>query len=359
VRHRSDLNYVLGEMIAELNVGHAYISGGDIGAPERPKPVLLGFVPEFDKESRRYRIARILRGQNDDEDLVSPATAVGVDLREGDYLLAIDGVELSPEVNPFKLLRGKAGRTITLRVNAVPGGDGARTVQLQPIGSEQKLHYLAWVEDNRRRVSEASGGKLGYMHLPDMGENGIREFIRQYYPQRDKQGLVIDDRYNGGGNISQMIVNRLTRHLLMAGFGRTSGYRPYPSALFQGHLICLLNETSASDGDIFPAMFRKAGLGKLVGKRSWGGIIGITNRGMLMDGGTVNVPEFGNTEIGEQWTIEGHGVDPDVVVENDVASVLQGRDPQLEEAIELLLEQVRTDPRPTPTPPPPPVKTGR
>jgi tricorn protease len=359
VRHRSDLNYVLGEMIAELNVGHAYISGGDIGAPERPKPVLLGFVPEFDKESRRYRIARILRGQNDDEDLVSPATAVGVDLREGDYLLAIDGVELSPEVNPFKLLRGKAGRTITLRVNAVPGGDGARTVQLQPIGSEQKLHYLAWVEDNRRRVSEASGGKLGYMHLPDMGENGIREFIRQYYPQRDKQGLVIDDRYNGGGNISQMIVNRLTRHLLMAGFGRTSGYRPYPSALFQGHLICLLNETSASDGDIFPAMFRKAGLGKLVGKRSWGGIIGITNRGMLMDGGTVNVPEFGNTEIGEQWTIEGHGVDPDVVVENDVASVLQGRDPQLEKAIELLLEQVRTDPRPTPTPPPPPVKTGR
>lgn len=359
VRHRSDLNYVLGEMIAELNVGHAYIAGGDTGAPSRPAAALPGLVLTFDVANAAYRIERVLRGENDDEPYRSPATAVGVDLREGEFLLAIDGQPLAPETSPYKLLRGKAGRTVTLLVNQKPVADGARTVAIQPIDSEEKLHYLAWVEANRRRTDELSGGKLGYLHLPDMGPDGLREFIKQYYPQRDKEGLVIDDRYNGGGNVSQMVLNRLSRELLMCTFGRTTGYRPYPQALFHGHLVCLLNESSASDGDIFPAMFRRAGLGKLVGKRSWGGIIGITNRGPLLDGGTVNVPEFGNTEPGAEWTIEGHGVDPDIVVENDVRSMLAGRDPQLEKGIEILLEQIRTAPRPLPVAPTAPVKTGR
>jgi tricorn protease len=359
VRHRSDLNYVLGEMIAELSVGHAYISGGDLGAPPRPTAALPGLVLVFDAPSGAYRIERVLRGENDDEDYRSPATAVGVDLRAGDYLLAIDGEVLVPEVNPYRLLRGKAGRTLQLRVNQRPIADGSRTVSVQPIASEQKLFYLAWVEGNRQKVAELSQGTLGYLHLPDMGEDGIREFIKQYYPQRDKQGLLIDDRYNGGGNVSQMVLNRLSRQLLMGTFGRTTGYRPYPQALFHGHLVCLLNETSASDGDIFPAMFRKAGLGPLIGKRSWGGIIGITNRGQLLDGGTVNVPEFGNTEIGDQWTIEGRGVTPDIEVDNDLASLLAGRDPQLEKGVQVLLERVQQEPRPEPKAPPAPVKTGR
>jgi len=359
VRHRSDLNYVLGEMIAELNVGHAYIAGGDTGAPPRTPVALPGLVLVFDQSNALYRVQRVLRGENDDEVYRSPATAVGVDLRDGDWLLAIDGQDLAPDVNPYKLLRGKVGRTIALRVNGRPSADGARTVLLQPIASEEKLFYLEWVEGNRRRTHELSGGKLGYVHLPDMSQDGIREFVKQYYPQRDQEGLVIDDRNNGGGNVSQMILNRLSRELLMCTFGRTTGYRPYPQALFHGHLVCLLNETSASDGDIFPAMFRRAGLGKLVGKRSWGGIIGITNRGMLIDGGTVNVPEFGNTEPGPEWTIEGRGVEPDIVVDNDVHAVLQGRDPQLEKGVDVVLEQIRTDPRPLPKAPPPPVKTGR
>jgi tricorn protease len=289
----------------------------------------------------------------------SPATAVGVDLRVGEYLVAIDGEELLPDVNPYRLLRGKAGRTIELTVNIRPQLDGARRVRVSPIASEAKLFYLAWVQQNRQRVSELSGGKLGYVHLPDMGQDGIREFIKQYYPQRDKQGLVIDDRNNGGGNVSQMVMNRLQRQLLMCTFGRTTGFRPYPQALFHGHLVCLLNETSASDGDIFPAMFRRAGLGPLIGKRSWGGIIGITNRGQLLDGGSVNVPEFGNTEPGPAWTIEGYGVDPDIVVDNDVASVLRGRDAQLEKGVEVLLERIHKDPKIPPTAPPAPVKTGR
>lgn len=359
VRHRSDLNYVIGEMIAELNVGHAYITGGDIDTPPRPAAALPGLRLSFDAAFGRYRIQSVLRGENDDAMYASPATAVGVDLRPGEYLLAIDDDELTGEVNPYRLLRGKAGRSIELTVNLRPQLEGARRVRITPTASEAKLHYLRWVQHNRERTAELSGGKLGYIHLPDMGQDGIREFIKQYYPQRDKLGLVIDDRGNGGGNVSQMVLNRLQRQLLMCTFGRTSGYRPYPQALFDGELVCLLNENSASDGDIFPAMFRRAGLGKLVGKRSWGGIIGITNRGMLMDGGTVNVPEFGNTEPGPEWTIEGHGVDPDVVVDNDVAAVLQGKDPQLEKGVEILLEQLRQHPRPTRTPPPAPVKTGR
>jgi tricorn protease len=359
VRHRSDLNYVIGEMIAELSVGHAYISGGDTGAPPRPDAALPGLVLAFDAASAHYRIARVLRGENDDEMYRSPATAVGVGLAAGDYLLAIDGEELQPDVSPYKLLRGKRGRTQRLLVNDKPQPDGARVVEVQGIDSEEKLFYLEWVAHNRARVAEASGGKLGYVHLPDMGQDGIREFVKQYYPQRDKDALVIDDRHNGGGNVSQMVLNRLSRELLMCTFGRTTGYRPYPQALFHGHLLCLLDENSASDGDIFPAMFRRAKLGPLVGKRSWGGVIGITNRGMLMDGGTVNVPEFGNTEPGPAWTIEGHGVDPDVVVENDVPALLAGVDPQLEKGIEMLLAKCKAEPRPLPTPPPPPVKTGR
>lgn len=204
-----------------------------------------------------------------------------------------------------------------------------------------------------------TAGKLGYMHLPDMGQNGMREFIKQYYPQRDKLGLVIDDRYNGGGNISEMVIQRLNRELMLCTFGRTSGFEPYPRAVFHGHMVCLLNETSASDGDIFPAMFRRNKLAKLIGKRSWGGIIGITNRGTLMDGGTVNVPEFGNTEPGPNWTIEGYGVDPDIEVDNDVASVLRGEDKQLQAAVSVLLEQIQANPPVTPTAPPAPVKTGR
>jgi tricorn protease len=359
VRHRSDLNYVIAEMIAELNVGHAYIAGGDFGAPPRPNAALLGVVLTFDVVAAQYKVERVLGGENDDAMYRSPATAVGVRLGMGDYVLAIDGEDLQPDTNPYRLLRGKAGRSVTLLVNDKPQRDGARTVQLDPISSEEKLFYLEWQRANRERVTAASGGKLGYLHLPDMGQDGIREFIRQYYPQRHLEGLVVDDRYNGGGNVSQMVLNRLSRELLMCTFGRTTGYRPYPQALFHGHLVCLLNESSASDGDIFPAMWKRLQLGPLVGKRSWGGIIGITNRGPLLDGGTVNVPEFGNTEPGPTWTIEGHGVDPDIVVENDVHALLHGRDPQLDKAIELLLANGKAEPRPLPVAPTAPVKTGR
>ncbi|MCC6669785.1 MAG: PD40 domain-containing protein [Planctomycetes bacterium] len=358
--HRAELNYVLGEMVAELNAGHAYVSGGDWHMPERPRAALPGARFALDPASGRYRIARILRGENDDARYRSPLTEVGVQVAVGDYVLAIDGQELKAPDNPYRLLRHLGDQPVTLLVNDQPAREGAREVRYRGIASETQLNYWQWTHDNRERVARMTQGRVGYLHLPDMGEDGIREFVKWYYPQLDKEGLVIDVRANGGGNISRMVIERLRRVLLMGTFGRTTGFTPYPDGVFHGHLVCLLNQNSASDGDIFPAMFRRAGLGPLVGKRSWGGIVGITNRGTLVDGGIVNVPEFGNTELDQgAWTIEGHGVDPDFEVENEPQDILAGRDAQLEKAVELVMKAIQERPKPKPVRPPLPVKTGR
>jgi tricorn protease len=358
VGHRADLNYILGEMVAELNVSHAYIAGGDYQIPPRPSVALLGARFELDAASNRYRIARILNGQNEEERYRSPLTEVGVDIKAGDYLLAIDGQELLGSENPYKLLRHKGDRAVQLLVNGKPSTEGARTVTVQPRTSETDLNYLSWITANRERVDRMTDGKVGYIHLPDMGANGIREFIKQYYSQIRKEGMVVDVRGNGGGNISQMVIERLRREVLSNGYSRTNDLpSTYPGQTFHGHLVCLLNENSASDGDIFPYMFRRAGLGPLIGKRSWGGVIGITNRGTLVDGGQVNVPEFGFASSEGKWEIEGYGVDPDIVVENDPKSVIAGRDPQLERGIAEVMKRIRENPKKLPPRPADPVRT--
>ncbi|HUK14701.1 MAG TPA: S41 family peptidase [Thermoanaerobaculaceae bacterium] len=358
VAHRSDLNYVLGEMVAELNIGHAYIQGGDFDIPERPKVALPGARFALDPKAGRYRIAEIFAGENEEERYRSPLTEIGVDARVGDYVLAIDGEELKANDSPYRLLRFKADRPVRLTLNAVPDPKGAREVTYRPITTEADLIYLDWVKRCRDRVSQATGGRVGYIHLPDMAEDGIREFVKWYYPQIRKQALIVDDRSNGGGNVSQMVIERLSRTLLGTGFGRTSrDTETYPDTVFVGPMVCLLNETSASDGDIFPYMFRKAGLGPLIGKRSWGGVVGIGDHGPLLDGGDVFVPEDATASDKGEWVIEGHGVDPDIVVENDPAAVIAGRDPQLERAIVEVTKALEAHPRPLPPRPPAPVKT--
>lgn len=345
VAHRSDLNYVISEMIAELTVQHAYIDGGDIDLPARPRVALPGARFELDREAGRYRIAKIFRGQNEEELYRSPLTEIGVDVKVGDYVLAINGVELKADDDPWRLLRNKADAPVQLTVNSQPSTEGARIVSYRPVTDEQNLLYLEWVTGNMAMVDKLSGGRLGYLHIPDMGVNGIREFIKWYYPQLRKQGLVIDVRANGGGNVSRMLIERLRRKVLAAGFSRTNEIgTTYPDGVFPGPLVCLLNENSASDGDIFPAMFREAGLGPLIGKRSWGGVVGITNRGSLIDGGVVNVPEFGFANTKGEWIIEGYGVDPDIPVENDARAVIEGRDPQLERGVTELLNKLRVKP---------------
>jgi tricorn protease len=356
VADRSELNFVVGEMIAELSNSHCYITGGDLDLPKRPEVALPGARFELDPGSGRYRITKIFQGQNEEEIYRSPLTEVGQDAKVGDYVLAIDGHDLTAGINPYQLLRNKAGFPVQWTLNSKPTLDGARKVSFNPITSESELIYLEWVTHNRDYVTKATGGRAGYIHVPDMGAPGLREFIKYYYPQIRKEGLVVDDRGNGGGNVSQMIMDRLSRKLLGTGFGRNSQYTTtYPGTVFYGPMVCLISETSASDGDIFPHMFRQSGLGPLIGKRTWGGVVGISDHGPLLDGGSVFVPEFFAAATPEgKFAIEGHGVDPDIVVENDPVSVIAGKDPQLDRAIAELLKEMDAHPRKLPTRPPPP-----
>jgi tricorn protease len=357
VAHRSDLNYVISEMIAELTVQHAYIDGGDFQIPPRPRYGLPGARFDFDQQAGRYRISKIFGGENAEDIYRSPLTEVGVNASVGDYVLAVDGEELKPTDDIYRLLRNKADNPVQLTLNKTPAMQGARTVSYRPITDEQNLIYLDWVDHNREKVSKATNGRVGYLHVPDMGANGIREFIKWYYPQLRKEALIVDVRANGGGNVSRMLIERLRRKVLALNYSRTNDdASTYPDGTFIGPMVALLDENSASDGDIFPAMFREAGLGPLIGKRSWGGVVGITNRGLLIDGGVVNVPESGFASKTGEWIIEGYGVDPDIEVDNDPQSVIAGKDPQLERAIAEVMAKLK-QPVKLPPKPPGPVKT--
>ena len=360
VAHRSDLNYVISEMVSELTIQHAYVEGGDFTIPPRPRVALPGARFALDKASGRYRFTRIFAGQNEEEIYRAPLTEIGVEVSAGDYLLAVDGEELRPDEDPYRLLRNKADRPVRLTVNSKPGMDGARTVVFNPISGESDLIYFDWVAANRRRVEELSGGRIGYLHLPDMGAPGIREFIKWYYGLLRKEALVVDVRANGGGNVSRMVIERLARKWLGLNYGRMDDQAgTYPDGVFIGPQIAILNENSASDGDIFPAMFREAGIGPLVGRRSWGGVVGISNTGPLIDGGTIFVPLSGFANRQGQWIIEGYGVDPDIDVENDPKAEIEGRDPQLERAVAELMKKIQDKPVKLPPKPSGPIKTEK
>jgi tricorn protease len=359
VAHRSDLNYVISEMVSELTIQHAYIEGGDFTIPPRPRSGLPGARFELDKQAGRYRISKIFQGENEEDIYRSPLTEIGVNVHVGDYVLAIDGAELKATDDVYRLLRNKADNPVSLTVNTRPSFDGARIVSYRPITDEEKLVYLDWVDRNRHKVEQATGGRVGYIHIPDMGANGIREFIKWYYPQIRKEGLVVDVRANGGGNVSRMLIERLRRKMLGLNYSRTDDEaNTYPDSVFIGPMVALLDGNSASDGDIFPYMFRKAGLGPLIGKRSWGGVVGIQSRGPLIDGGTIFVPGSGLSDENGSWIIEGYGVDPDIDVDNDPKSEIEGRDPQLERGIAEVMARLRT-PVKLPAKPPGPVKTIR
>jgi tricorn protease len=357
VAHRSDLNYVISEMISELTVQHAYVEGGDYLIPPRPRVGLPGARFELDHQAGRYRISKIFEGENEEDLYRSPLNEIGINANVGDYVLAIDGEELKANDDPYRLLRNKT-ETVQLTLNTKPAMDGSRTVSYRPITDEGNLIYLDWVTRNRRKVEEATGGRVGYIHIPDMGANGIREFIKWYYPQINKEGLVVDVRANGGGNVSRMLIERLRRKLLALNYSRTDELaNTYPDSVFLGPMVALLDQNSASDGDIFPAMFKEAGLGPLIGKRSWGGVIGIGSRGPLIDGGTIFVPGSAFASKNGEWIIEGHGVDPDIEVENDPKSEIEGRDPQLERGIAEIMAKLKDHPVKLPARPAAPIKT--
>jgi tricorn protease len=333
---------VITEMISELTVQHTYIEGGDFEIPARVPVALPGARLALDAASGKYKIARIYQGQNEEPTYRAPLTETGVNVAEGEYVLAVDGVALRPDEDPYRLLRGKADRPVQLTVNSKPSTDGARTVTYNPITSESDLAYFDWTERNRQMVDKLSGGRIGYMHIPDMGAPGIREFIKWYYPQLDKEAMVVDVRANGGGNVSRMLIERLRRKLLGVNYGRVGNSQgnTYPDGVFIGPMAAILDERSSSDGDIFPYMFRESKLGLLVGRRSWGGVVGIGGGVPLVDGGSISVPGSGLASADGKWVIEGYGVDPDISVENDPKSVMAGHDPQLERTVQELMKQI-------------------
>ncbi len=343
VDHRADLNYVIQEMISELSVQHTYIAGGDFQIPARTPVALAGAEFTLDSASGKYKISKIYQGENEEATYRSPLTEIGVDAKVGEYVLAIDGDELRGDDDPYRMLRGKADRPVTLTLAASATGAGSHHATYRPLTGETDLDYLDMVLANQKRVTQLSGGKVGYIHIPDMGAPGLREFIKWYYPQIRKEGFVVDVRANGGGNVSRMLIERLRRQLLGMNYARTSEIpATYPDQVFVGPMAAILDEYSSSDGDIFPYMFRQAKLGPLVGKRSWGGVVGINGGVPLIDGGQINVPTSALASADGQWVIEGHGVDPDIEVENDAASVIAGKDNQLERAVQEVMKQMAT-----------------
>jgi len=357
VNDRNDLTYILGEMVGNLNIGHAYVGGGDRPQAKRIKTGLLGAELVRDPQTKYYRITKILKGENWSKSMRSPLTEIGVNAKVGDYILAVDGKPTNKMRNIYEQLLDKVDKQVKLKLSATPAEKGSREVIVKPIGDEHKLYYYNWVENNIKKVTEATGGKVGYIHVPDMGVDGLNEFVKHFYPQVRKKALIIDVRGNGGGNVSPMLIERLRRKIAMIDKPRNVAPSTDPGGMIYGPKVCLLDEFSASDGDIFPYRFKKYKLGKLIGKRSWGGVVGIRGSLPLVDGGYMMKPEFASYSVdGKKWIIEGHGVDPDIVVDNDPAKEYAGIDQQLNKAIEVIKEELKTQEKTLPPPPPYPVK---
>ena len=342
---RWDLNFLIGELIAELNASHTYHGGGDLEMPLMASVGLLG--ADFTLDSGAYRITRILRAAPYDVDGRSPLAEPGVNVKEGDYLLAVNRRPLDPARDPFAAFAGLAGKTVLLTVNSKPSLEGAREVLVQALEDEYRLRNLAWIESNRQRVERLSGNRIGYIYVPDTGIEGQTELVRQFRGQFTKDGLIIDERFNSGGQIPDRFVELLNRPLYNFWGVRDGHDWQWPPVAHNGPKAMLINGWSGSGGDCFPFYFKQAGLGPLVGMRTWGGLIGISGAPELVDGGAVTVPTFGIYSTDGTWIIEGHGVEPDVEVVDDPGLMAKGGDPQLEKAVELVMAELAKHP-PTP-----------
>jgi tricorn protease len=341
IKNRLDLNYVTGEMIGELTCGHAYISTGEMNRPKRIKTGLLGAQISRDK-SGFFRIEKIYKGETWNKALRSPLTEPGVEAGQGDYIVAIDGIPTNTVKDLYSLLVDKADVSTEISLNGTAALKGARKVIISPIDNEYPLIHHEWVQGNIEKVDKASGGKIGYIYIPDMGPEGLNEFARYFYPQLDKEGLIIDDRANGGGNVSPMILERLAREPYRMTMRRGSNHTgTVPDAVQAGPKVCLINKYSASDGDLFPWGFRALGIGKLIGMRTWGGIVGISRSLPFIDGTDLRVPFFTSYDMDGNWIIENYGVAPDIEVDNDPVKEWKGEDEQLNRAIEEVMKELK------------------
>lgn len=359
VADRSDLNEVLGDMIAELVVGHAYVGGGDV--PEGIKPVPMGYLGadfEPDPSGKAYKITKILRGDGFDLANRSPLLTPGLNVKEGDFILAVSGRPVHTDEDIQALLAGAPGRVISLTVNSKPVLKGSRQIRVRPLADESKARYYDWSESRREYVRKNGGPNLGYIHLPDMGDTGLIEFTKHYYSNVNKDGMIYDSRFNSGGYISAMLLQQISRKPYTWFKPRYGASWTRQDSGFAGYSVALCNENSFSNGEEFPDAFQREKLGPVIGVRTWGGEVGSGGGYPLIDGGKLYIPNYAEWADGK-WIIEGPGFQPDITVEQNPVAVLDGRDPQLDRAIEYLKEQIARKPVPRPTPPPFPVKAWK
>jgi tricorn protease len=341
---RQDLNYLFEEMLGELTCGHVFVGGGDLPEVKAVRVGLLG--ADYAVENGRYRFARVYNGENWNPELRAPLTQPGVNVKEGEYLIAVNGREVKAPDEVYKFFEATAGRQVVVKVGPNPDGKDAREVTVVPVGDESGLRHLAWIEGNRRKVDKLSNGRLAYVYLPDTAQGGFTNFNRYYFAQVGKDGAVVDERYNGGGLIADYIIDYMRRPLMGYFASRDGADYITPVGSIYGPKVMIINEYAGSGGDMMPWLFRAAGIGPLVGKRTWGGLVGMAGAAALMDGGFTGAPQSGFWNPNGTWDVENHGVDPDVEVENDPASVKAGHDPQLEKAVQVCLELLAKNPPP-------------
>lgn len=353
VASRHDLEFILGELGAELSAGHVYVEKGNDPGVERVENGLLGAEVEA-HASGYFRISRVFPGENWHDGFRSPLTEPGVDVKPGDFILAVDGQTTKGVDNFYRLLQNKAGRVVTLRINGRPSEEGAREARVRPVASEQNLRYLEWVQANRAKVEKASGGRIGYVHAPDTAFSGNRELFKGFYPQAHKEALIIDDRYNNGGFVPDRMIELLSRPLLNYWAVRGMDFYSTPAFVHAGPKAMLINGSAGSGGDALPYYFRKLKLGPLIGTKTWGGLAGLSGTPALVDGSQLTTPSFRFFTTEGDWAVENEGVEPDVEVVDRPDAIAKGQDPSLEAAIDHLLKELEKNPPPKVTVPVPP-----
>ncbi len=343
IASREDLNYLFEEMLGEMTVGHMFIGGGDRPEVKRVRGGLLG--ADYTVENGRYRFARVYNGENWNPRLNAPLTQPGVNVAAGEYLISVQGRDVRPPANLYSFFEGTAGQSIVIRVGRDPNGANAREVTVVPVPDERGLRNFAWIEDNRRKVDQMTGGRVGYVYLPDTAGGGYGNFNRYFFSQVGKEGVVIDERFNGGGSIADYVIDYLRRPLLGRFSMREGEDITVPMEGIFGAKVMITNEMAGSGGDAMPWLFRKSGIGPLVGMRTWGGLVGhYTGPGDLIDGGNVGTPNLAFYNLDGSWEIENHGVSPDIEVEMTPKLVREGHDPQLEKAVEVVLDRLKKNP---------------
>ena len=346
VAHRADLNYILGEMIGELSTSHTYVGGGDYPNVNRVDTGLLGADYAFDAKSGRYRFGKIYRERDWNSSVEAPLGVPGVNVREGDYLLAVNDRPLRGPENLYAMFAATTGKQTRITVGSSPDDPRARTYVVKPVASEASLRYRAWVDANREKVAKATNGRVAYIHVPNTATGGIQEFTKQYYPQVDREGIIVDERFNSGGFVPDFFVERLRRKTMVYWSRRDGMDERTPSSAIDGPKCILTNQYAGSGGDAFPYYFKLLGIGPIIGMRTWGGLVGISHNLPLVDGGSVTMPDFGmwDPAVG-QWVVENHGVDPDIEVENPPSALVAGHDPQLERAIQWTMSELEKAPK--------------